>query len=198
MKNMNAWNKWITAGALLMLAAGGGCESAKESMRKQAERDAFPAEDDARPYRRFAAAQAGVGARHDGMLYAYHFDGDRLNSLGESKLSSMLQANDTAWPMVVYMNVPAEGAGDAAQHLKSREDAVSQYLADRGLQEGQFRFVPGPNPDATSSGAQNLARLSKTESESPVASNPTNSSTPGYGTGGGSGGDGGGGGGAGK
>jgi hypothetical protein len=149
-------------------------------MRRQAERDAFAAEDDTRSYRRFAIAQAGVGARHDAMLYAYHFDGERLNSLGERKLSLMLADNDHAWPLVLYMNFAP--AGEA--QLKARQEAVTQYLTDVGLQEGQVRFELGPNPNATSSGAQNLARLNKTESESPVASNPTNADTPGYGTGG--------------
>lgn len=165
------------AGILLMLTAG--CETAKENMRKQAEKDVFPAEDDNRSYRRFAAAQEAVGARHDGMLYDYHFDGDHLNSLGEKKLAAMLKANDHAFPVIVYMNFPEES------RLKPREAAVTTYLVDSGLQDHQLRFEVGPNPNATSSAAQNLARLSKTESESPVASNPTNSSAAGYGTGGG-------------
>lgn len=167
------------AGAAMVLLAG--CESAKENMRKQAQHDAFPPEDDTRAYRRFASAQEAVGARHDGMLYAYHFDGDQLNSLGERKLSAMLKANDQALPVVIYMNFPEEA------RLKPREAAVTTYLMDSGLQDHQLRFEVGNNPHATSSGAQNMARLSKTESESPVASNPTNPGAPGAGTGGGGG-----------
>lgn len=171
------------AGILLTFLVG--CESARENMRKQAERDAFPPEDDTRSYRRFALAQEAVGARHDGMLYAYHFDGDHLNSLGEHKLCSMLRDNDHAFPVVVYMNFPDES------RQKPRQEAVSAFMVDSGLQDQQLHFESGPNPNATSSGSQNLARLSKTESESPVASNPTNTSAPGAGTGGGGGGDGG-------
>src|SRR5258708_18246001 len=78
-------------------------------MAQTAGSDAFPPEDDSRSYRRFAAAQEAAGARHDGMLYAYHFDGEHLNSLGEHKLSMMLQANDHALPVVVYLNVPDDG-----------------------------------------------------------------------------------------
>jgi hypothetical protein len=174
-------NRLILAAALLVLAGGCG-EQARESARLRAEHDAFPAEDDARAYRRSALAQEAVGARHDGMLYAYHFDGDRLNSLGEHKLSMMLRANDHDFPVVVYLNFPADEA-----RIKARQDAVSAYFADAGLAADQLRFEVGPNPNATSSGAQNLARLSKTESESPVASNPTSANNPGYGTGGGSG-----------
>jgi hypothetical protein len=173
-------NRWKCLAAVLLLVAG--CESTRDGMRRQAEHDAFPVEDNARAYRRSAMAQEAVGARHDGMLYAYHFDGDRLNSLGERKLSMMLRANDRDFPVVVYLNFPADDA-----RIKARQDAVSAYFADAGLTADQLRFEAGPNPNATSPGAQNLARLNKTESESPVASNPTSSNNPGYGTGGGSG-----------
>jgi hypothetical protein len=168
------------AGLALILLAG--CESARENMRKQAENDAFLPEDNTRAYRRFALAQEAVGARHDGMLYSYHFDGDQLNSLGEHKLTAMLGANDRAFPVVVYLNCTEESLTD------KRKQAVATYFLDCGLQDQQFRFEVGHNPNATSSGAQNLARLSKTESESPVASNPTNQNAPGGGTGGGGGG----------
>src|SRR6516164_1829960 len=106
---MRTTNRWIKLGLMLLVSAG-GCASARENMRRQAERDAFPPADDTRSYQRFAIAQAGVGARHDGMLYAYHFDGDRLNSLGEHKLSMMLRANDHDFPVVVYLNFPADEA----------------------------------------------------------------------------------------
>ena len=173
MKNNNVLK---VAAVLLTLLAG--CESARENMRKQAERDAFPPEDDSRSYRRFAMAQEAVGARHDGMLYSYHFDGDHLNSLGERKLCAMLRDNDHAFPVVVYMNFADES------RQKPRQDAVSVFMMDSGLLDTQLHFEAGPNPNAASSGSQNLARLSKTESESPVASNPTNTSAPGAGTGG--------------
>ena len=182
---MNATKTYACLALTLLTLAG--CESAREYARKQQAMDAFPPEDDTRSYRRFVAAQDGVGARHDGMLYAYHFDGEQLNSLGTKKLAMMLKDNDRAWPLVVYMNVPDD------ERLKVRESAVTQYMTDSGLLDNQLHFEVGSNPNATSSGAQNLARLSKTESESPVASNPTNSSSPGYGTGGGAGADSGGG-----
>jgi hypothetical protein len=151
----------------------------KDPIKEAKDKDEFPPEDDSRSYRRFMIAQAAAGARHDGMLYEYHFDGDVLNSLGQSKLSLMLKDNDRAFPVVVYMNVTED------DHVKARENAVATHLIDSGLQDNQVRFVMGPNPHARSSGAQNLARYNKTESESGVASNPTSSSAPGYGTGGG-------------
>jgi hypothetical protein len=166
--------------SLLTLA---GCQSAKDQMARQKQNDAFSPEDDSRAYRRFAIAQEAAGARHDGMLYPYHFDGSQLNSLGERKLAAMLMANDHAFPLVIYMNFPE------TEHQDIRQRAVMAYLVDSGVQEKQIQFESGFNPDATSSGAHNLARLSKTESESPVASNPTNPNAPGAGTGGGGGGD---------
>ena len=166
----------LAALTLILLA---GCESARENKRKQAENDAFLPEDNTRAYRRFVLAQEAVGARHDGMLYNYHFDGHQLNSLGEHKLTAMLNDNDHAFPVVVYLNCPESALMDKRKH------AVATYFLDSGLEDQQFRFEVGPNPHVTSSGAQNLNRLSKTESESPVASNPTNPSAPGAGTGGG-------------
>jgi hypothetical protein len=192
MKTKMNWITW--AGAATLLTLGGvGCnhdpapkEHSRNVLQEAKDMDKFPAEDDSRPYRRFMIAQAAAGARHDGMLYENHFDGDVLNSLGESKLSLMLKDNDHAFPVVVYMNVPDDA------HLKARENAVATWLIDSGLQDHQVKFEMGPNPNARSSAAQNLARFNKTESESGVASNPTSPSAPGYGTGGGNaGGDGG-------
>ena len=55
----------------------------KDPIKEAKDKDEFPPEDDSRSYRRFMIAQAAAGARHDGMLYEYHFDGDVLNSLGQ-------------------------------------------------------------------------------------------------------------------
>ena len=49
------------AGAAALLA---GCQS----MKKTAQKDDFPVENDARSYRRLAASQEAAGARHDGTL----------------------------------------------------------------------------------------------------------------------------------
>ncbi len=183
MKMNVKWISWFGAAALLAL---GGCQNEnkpnggfRDVMKEARDRDNFPPEDDSRPYRRFVIAQVAAGARHDGMLYDYHFDGAQLNSLGEQKLSMMLKDNDHAFPVVVYMNLIEDG------NEKARENAVATYLIDSGLQDQQVKFVAGPNPNARSSAAQNLGRFNKTESESGVASNPTSPYAPGYGTGGG-------------
>ena len=169
--------RWIVAATTLLLL--GGCQSSKDNMAKQKANDEFSPDDDARSYRKFANAQEGVGARSDGMLYAYHFDGDHLNSLGAQKLSLMLKDNDQAFPVVVYMNVPDD------DHLKARKDAVTLYMTDSGLQDEQVKFALGPNPHAASSAAKNLVRYNKTEDSAVEGSNPTNPQAPGYGTGGG-------------
>jgi hypothetical protein len=171
MKTKFPW--MMFAGTVLSVLCG--CKPAE----KPGTTEGFPQEDDSRSYRRFALAQEAAGARHDGTFYKYHFDGEHLNSLGESKLSLMLKNNDHTWPVIIYMNVPEDG------QMKGRQDAVLAYLMDSGVLDHQVRFEVGINPDASSSAEKNLARLSKTESESGVASNPTNPSSSGYGTGGG-------------
>src|SRR5215212_9749270 len=71
---------------------------------------------------RFAAAQSAAGARQDGMLYAHHFSGAELNSLGRSKLHLMVTDKPSSEPLAVYLNTP----GDAMR--SEREHAISKYL----------------------------------------------------------------------
>ena len=176
MKTKLTWR--IATVALLAIA---GCHSMKSKIDRDRESDAFAPEDDNRAYKRIMIAQEAAGARADGMVYAYHFDGERLNSLGQQKLSLMIRDNDQAFPITVYMNVPND------DHMKARQDAVATYLADAGLHDNQMKFEVGPNPNNTSSAAQNLNRYLKTEDVSTTGSNPTSPQAPGYGTGGGPG-----------
>src|SRR3954469_1495633 len=60
----------------------------------------FIAVGDHRAYNQAMLAQAASGARADATLYAYHFDAGNLNSLGQQKLSLMLQDDDAKTPMV--------------------------------------------------------------------------------------------------
>jgi hypothetical protein len=168
----------LAAAAMLLLT---GCRAAQSKMATEKANDQFAPVDENRSTRRTAIAQEAAGARHDGMLYTYHFDGEHLNSLGRHKLSLMMRNNDAAFPIVVYMNL----ADDA--HMKTRQEAVATYLADAGLHQDQLRLEVGPNPNATSSAAQNLGRYGKTEDVAITGSNPTSPQAPGYGTGGGTG-----------
>jgi hypothetical protein len=168
----------LAAAALLFL---GGCHDVQGQMDRDRAGDAFSPEGDTRDYRRAMIAQEAAAARKDGMLYAYHFDGDRLNSLGQSKLALMMRANDQAFPLVVYLNVPNDA------HLQARQDAVRTYLTDAGLRREQLAFETGANPNVTSSAAQNLQRYTKTEDVATTGSNPSSPQAPGYGVGGGPG-----------
>ena len=106
----------------------------------------------------FVDAQAAAGARSDGTLSRYHFDGGHLNSLGEEKLSRMLKDDRAAEPMRVYLNVDEHDAASAA-----RRTAVLAYLRDAGLAEGQVDIVYGANPENWSRTSRHLEGLKKTE-----------------------------------
>lgn len=106
----------------------------------------------------FNELMAASGARADAMLFNFHFDGGKLNSLGEEKLSLMLKDDDTPSPITVYLNVE-----EKAKNAKSRRTAVVDFLKDKGLTEPQIEVVYGDNPEMRSPAAQHLSRLSKTE-----------------------------------
>src|SRR5688500_19757819 len=68
----------------------------------------FPAEGTVRPHQRMAEIQRSTGARHDGHLYASHFAGDALNSLGRAELDSVAGDVEPARPLTV----PTAAAAD--------------------------------------------------------------------------------------
>src|SRR5215212_9931292 len=107
---------------------------------------------------RFAAAQSAAGARQDGMLYAHHFSGAELNSLGRSKLHIMTLDKPSTEPLAIYLNT----TNDPLAH--ERETAIGKYLQDHGLGATDIQIKTGANPHATSPSAAGLIRYSKTES----------------------------------
>jgi len=108
---------------------------------------------------RFAAAQSAAGARQDGMLYAHHFSGTELNSLGRQKLHLMASDKPATEPLAVYLNTN----NDSLAH--EREAAISKFLqADHGLAAADVQIKAGPNPNAAFAAGPALNRLSKTES----------------------------------
>mgnify|MGYP005860587883 CR=1 FL=1 len=113
--------------------------------------------------------QAARGARQDAMLHEIHFDGNRLNSLGQDKLDLMLKDNDTELPLVVYLNVP----GDA----KSKRESAEKYLQEAGLRTEQFKFETGINPKATAPSAKAIADLPRTNSGSTPEAQTTDAAT---------------------
>jgi hypothetical protein len=109
----------------------------------------------------FADAQAAAGARADAMLYKQHFDGPRLNSLGEAKLADMLKDDDAPTPMTVYLKLD-----EAAASSKARQQSVVTYLKDLGLAESQITIVYGDNPAARNPIAPGMKNYTKTDTGS--------------------------------
>jgi hypothetical protein len=142
----------------------GGCT--KEVSHKHFERETEIHDMD-----RFAAAQSAAGARQDGMLYAHHFSGTELNSLGRSKLHIMTLDKPATEPLAIYLNT----TNDPLAH--ERETAIGKYLQDHGLTATDMQIKMGANPHATTPSAAGLIRYSKTESgaaEGTVDSTGTN------------------------
>ncbi|MBC8105453.1 MAG: hypothetical protein H7Z14_02590, partial [Anaerolineae bacterium] len=147
----NNINKITFAGVAVAGLLIVGCQTDQSSVT-----DFFP-DDEARSTQNFMTAQAAAGARADATLQPMHFDGDHLNSLGESKLDLLLKDDDTSNMVVVYMNVPADD-----ENLKVRRDAVVTYFEDRGVSKDSIEFKAGGNPAQTSLAAEHLGRISKT------------------------------------
>lgn len=109
----------------------------------------------------FMDAMAASGARADAMLFKDHFDGGRLNSLGEAKLSLMLKDDDSPAPVVVYLSVDEKQGVSAA-----RRDSVIAFLKDKGLKADQIEVKFGSNPDSRSLAKKHLEKLPMTDSAS--------------------------------
>lgn len=153
---------------LTMLAAGivAGCQDQKCTGPAD---DFFAVEGNSRT-QTVLDAQAASGARADGMLYAAHFTGPALNSLGAAKLDRMLGDDDPCQPLTVYLNLPEKDTQAAA-----RKSATVAYLRDRGLTNDQVRIVAGENLDTLHPAAPMLKRMDKTESS---AASPDGMSAP--------------------
>ena len=77
--------------------------------------------------------------RNDATLYAVHFDGTDLNSLGAAKLDWMLK-DDSALPLAIWIAIPPD------DQSSDRQTSVTTYLKDHGLKPEQIKFNSGPNP----------------------------------------------------
>jgi len=150
--------KWptIISFALLVLAS---CEHHREEVLDPTLENFFAADaGGGGKAGQFVDAQAAAGARSDGTLSRHHFDGGRLNSLGEDKLSRMLRDDRSAEPMRVYLNVDEHDAASAG-----RRSAVLAFLKDAGLTDGQVEIVYGQNPENWSRTSRHLEDLKKTQ-----------------------------------
>jgi hypothetical protein len=169
--NSASWALKI-AGAVLAglgLSSFAGCQMDSSSMT-----DFFPPEDAPRATQQFQTVQAASGARNDATLQPLHFDGERLNSLGEAKLDLLLKDDDTVEPVVLYMNV-----ADKDSNFSARKDAVTRYLDDRGLPKEQVKFETGPNPNTHSLAVTHVAGLVKQETSASSAGGVSSASMAG-------------------
>jgi hypothetical protein len=121
--------------------------------------------------------QAARGARSDATLYAIHFDGDHLSTLGMAKLDLMLK-DDSALPIKVWLAVPDDG------NLEGRREAINAYLKDRGVAADQVVLERGANPDTDHPAAKGLTDLANMDSSSSSGSSSSSTSTPGSSPGG--------------
>jgi hypothetical protein len=140
---------------LALTVCGGGCRSDKDGAADARPGEDFLRDDETSAVTRIADRQAAVGARTDATLRPYHFRRAGLNSLGREKLDQILAADEGAdqdhVEVVVYVDVDGDEAN--RQHADARRAAVSDYLASRGLADGDVRLESGPNPYNTMSAA---------------------------------------------
>lgn len=165
--------KWIgllAAAALVVLTAGCHHDDAQNTAALR-HGEIVPDHDSSEVWQ-IRGAQAAAGARADATLYAVHFDEAGLNSLGQQKLDLMLDAEQPAEPLFVYLDLPADSAA-----AKDRASVVD-FLKDRGLQDSQIALKDGPNPHNASSAAEAMANLRSLQSGSNAQSGTPGSSIP--------------------
>ena len=136
--------------AAALVLASTGCS------KNQKQADSFFPDPSASSVRKFERSQTARGARDDGMLYARHFDGEKLNSLGRQKLGLILADDSGDNTMKIYLvNL---GAGDL---LERRKGAIAAYLKDALSPSEKVEFINGANPNALHPSAETLANMSK-------------------------------------
>jgi hypothetical protein len=156
---------------LLGLALLGGCQSHKAT--SVVRYDEFPKNYESHSTKDIAEAQVAVGNRNDATLRASHFDGNKLNSLGEAKLSSMLKADRYNSPVTVWVDVAND---DVAAGRKS---AVKAYLKTKGVPDNAVVLKDGPNPTAGSGmSARGLTALEEMHSAGAASSGASASPAP--------------------
>jgi hypothetical protein len=150
-----------TAQFIIIALAAASFTGCTRSVKHETSYELFGAENEVKDMDRFAAAQSAAGARQDGMLYAHHFSGTELNSLGRSKLHLMATDKPATEPLAVYLNT----ANDPLS--ADRQSAISKYLTGHGLAAADIQVKTGLNPNASYAASSGLIRFSKTESGSP-------------------------------
>ena len=140
--------------------AGCKCKDKCDPTTQPAKLDgaAFYASHETPASQKFMHAQIASGARADSTLNAIHFDGGKLNSLGNAKIDAMLADDDSAEPVVFYLNTEEGNPAKA-----SMQDSVVAYCKTRGMTQTQMQFKLGPNPATYSPSADLIRTRKKTE-----------------------------------
>ena len=140
---------WLAA-AVVVLGVSAGCQEDQEEF--------FKDDKGGERVTAFGDVQSANGARNDAMLYARHFEGAELNSLGRQKVLLMLQDCDNCEPVTVHLVHCGEG-----ELLANRKQAVELYL----------KTADGPNTLTFRPASNDLVRFAKTESGKADASETT-------------------------
>jgi hypothetical protein len=153
--------KWAALLAAAMLLATTGCQSNTDKAAEQPRilhGEQFDPEQ-SKSVANAADAQIAAGAKADGMLEADHFHGTKLNSLGESKLHLITKGTAATDPVVVYLDIPADG-------IAARKPAVVAYLKNNEhLTDARIKVVDGANPDDNTPTAYNLSQIYKSKGD---------------------------------
>lgn len=126
--------------AALTVALAAGCKSKGQDALQD---PFFPAQGNVPASKTIFQTQYAAGAAEDAMLFAIHFDGEQLNSLGKQKLDAILAGSSKATPLKLYLNLPKDDAANGA-----RQTNVEAALKAAGLTGEQFALNVGPNPSA--------------------------------------------------
>jgi hypothetical protein len=142
--------KQISAlGALLVATLLMGCHSSE----KTANEEFFTPTSDKAELDAFYDRQVAAETYADPSLYAVHFTGDNLNSLGKAKLDSLLASCERPALVEIYLT----GSPDTPEH----HQAITKYLASHGCKADQFAFVTDPNPNSYTLARRSIADLDK-------------------------------------
>lgn len=153
----------IVLGGMIL---AGGCtvgQNTEESYMNQ-----FVKEGEPRRVRQLADAQAATGAREDGMLHAWDFDGKDLSPLGREKLSSIVAA-DSLDTITVYLDVKPSTFAD-------RKTSVVAFLQDKGVANGHMAVIEGVNEGTMTPAAAGIAAYAKTDTASDTSATSSSSS----------------------
>ncbi len=148
--------KTYTIAAGLIVLGLAGCQSDKQHLKSEASADCgsmcdsrkaemnepfFQEEGTERSMTRIMRTQQARGAAADGMLNAAHFDGGKLNNLGELKLDAIIDGTPEGEPVVIFLNLSEGKIADA------RMESVKEYLGEAEIDAESMKVAIGINPD---------------------------------------------------